>query len=119
LKVRADDGNTATIDITNKTEIQFEHGMFWQKINVNADSLLPGLQIEARGKAAENGELVTTRVIFDEDSRTVSRQMMRASIRWRHGQANWKHVLGTWKVEPAKSKILKNRSERTSPQRAN
>jgi OOP family OmpA-OmpF porin len=75
LKLRGDDATIGTIDLTNATKIQLKHGIFWQKSDMKADALVPGLQIEAQGKGSENGELVAAKVVFDPNSMRVSRQV--------------------------------------------
>jgi OOP family OmpA-OmpF porin len=75
LKLRVDDDSIGTIDLTNETKIQLKHGIFRQKSDIKADSLVPGLQIEVQGKGSENGDLVAAKVVFDPNSMRVSRQV--------------------------------------------
>jgi OmpA-OmpF porin, OOP family len=75
LKLRGDDDSLGTIDLTDDTKIQIKHGIFGQKTDMKADSLVPGLEIEARGKGSENGDLIAAKVVFDPNSMRVSRQV--------------------------------------------
>jgi OmpA-OmpF porin, OOP family len=75
LKLRGEDDSIGTIELTSETKIQLKHGVFWQKRDTKADSLVPGLQIEAHGKGSENGELVAAKVVFDLNSMRASRQV--------------------------------------------
>lgn len=75
LKLRGDDDSIGTIDLTDETKIQLKHGIFGQKSDIKVDSLVPGLEIEARGKGSENGDLVAAKVVFDPNSMRVSRQV--------------------------------------------
>jgi outer membrane protein OmpA-like peptidoglycan-associated protein len=75
LKLRGEDDSIGTIELTSETKIQLKHGIFGQKRDIKADSLVPGLQIEARGKGSENGDLVAAKVVFDPNSMRVSRQV--------------------------------------------
>jgi outer membrane protein OmpA-like peptidoglycan-associated protein len=75
LKLRGEDDSIGTIELTSETKIQLKHGILGQKRDIKADSLVPGLQIEARGKGSENGDLVAAKVVFDPNSMRVSRQV--------------------------------------------
>jgi outer membrane protein OmpA-like peptidoglycan-associated protein len=75
LNLRGDDDSLGTVDLTDDTKIQIKHGIFGQKTDMKADSLVPGLEIEARGKGSENGDLVASKVVFDPNSMRVSRQV--------------------------------------------
>jgi len=75
LKLRGDDDSLGTIDLTDETKFQIKHGIFGQKSDVKADSLVAGLEIEARGKGSENGDLVASKVVFDPNSMRVSHQV--------------------------------------------
>jgi OOP family OmpA-OmpF porin len=76
LKLRADDDAIGTIDLTDTTEIKMKHGMFgWSKSGMDANSLVPGLHVEAQGTGNEKGELVAKKVIFDPNSMRASRQI--------------------------------------------
>ncbi len=76
LKLRGDDDALGTIDLTDATRIQMKHGMFgWSKSGMDANSLVPGLHVEAQGKGNEKGELVADKVVFDPNSMRASRQI--------------------------------------------
>jgi len=76
LKLRADDDAIGTIDLTDTTEIKMKHGMFgWSKSGMDANSLVPGLHVEAQGTGNDKGELVAKKVIFDPNSMRASRQI--------------------------------------------
>ena len=76
LKLRGDDDAIGTIDLTNTTKIQMKHGMFgWGKNGMEANSLVPGLHVEAHGRGNEKGELVADKVVFDPNSMRASRQI--------------------------------------------
>ena len=76
LKLRADDDAIGTIDLTDTTEIKMKHGMFgWSKSGMDANSLVPGLRVEAQGTGNDKGELVAKKVIFDPNSMRASRQI--------------------------------------------
>jgi OmpA-OmpF porin, OOP family len=75
LKLRGEHDSIGTIELTSETKIQLKHGIFGQKHDIKADSLVPGLQIEARGKGSENGDLVAAKVVFDPNSMRVTRQV--------------------------------------------
>src|SRR3954470_4994923 len=50
LKLRGDDDAIGTIDLTGTTKIEMKHGMFgWSKSGMEANSLVPGLRVEAHG----------------------------------------------------------------------
>jgi len=56
LKLRADDDAIGTIDLTDTTEIKMKHGMFgWSKSGMDANSLVPGLHVEAQGTGNDKG----------------------------------------------------------------
>ena len=75
IKLRANDDSVATVDLTGTTKIQLKHGMFGRKTAMDANSLVPGLQVTAEGKGNEKGELLADRVIFDPSSMRASRQI--------------------------------------------
>lgn len=75
IKLRGDDDSVGTIDLTNDTKIQLKRGILRRKSAMNADSLVPGLRVEAQGKGNDKGELVADRVIFDPNSMKASRQI--------------------------------------------
>ena len=76
LKLRGDDDAIGTITLTETTEIKMKHGMFgWSKNAMDANSLVPGLHVEAQGTGNDKGELVAKRVIFDPNSMRASRQI--------------------------------------------
>lgn len=74
LKVRGDDDAVETVDLNNSTKIQLKHGLFGHK-QMDMNSLLPGLHIEAKGKGNDKGDLVAERVLFDVNSSRASRQI--------------------------------------------
>ena len=75
LKLRGDNDSIGTVDLTDETKIQLKRGVFGQTSDMKADSLVPGLEIEARGKGSENGDLIAAKVVFDPNSMRVSRQV--------------------------------------------
>ena len=75
LKLRGDNDGIGTVDLTDETKIQLKRGFFGQTSDMKADSLVPGLEIEARGKGSENGDLIAAKVVFDPNSMRVSRQV--------------------------------------------
>jgi hypothetical protein len=75
IKLRADDDTIGTIDLTDTTKIQLKHGIFGHKSAMNADSLVPGLHVEAQGKGDNKGDLIASKVIFDPNSMRASRQI--------------------------------------------
>jgi outer membrane protein OmpA-like peptidoglycan-associated protein len=75
LKLRGDDNSIGTIDLTDKTKVELKQGIFREKTALKTDALVPGLEVEALGKGAENGDLVAGKVVFDRDSLKVSRQV--------------------------------------------
>jgi OmpA-OmpF porin, OOP family len=76
LKLRGDDDAIGTIDLTGTTKIEMKHGMFgWSKSGMEANSLVPGLRVEAHGRGNEKGELVADKVVFDPNSMKASRQI--------------------------------------------
>jgi len=76
LKLRGDDDAIGTIALTDSTEIKMKHGMFgWSKSGMEANSLVPGLHVEAQGTGDDKGELVAKKVIFDPNSMRASRQI--------------------------------------------
>jgi len=74
LKVRGDDDAVETVDLNNSTKIELKHGL-WGHKQLDTNSLLPGLHIEAKGKGNDKGDLVAERVIFDRNSSRTSRQI--------------------------------------------
>jgi outer membrane protein OmpA-like peptidoglycan-associated protein len=75
LKIRGGDESIGIIDLKSDTKIQLKRGIFRQTSDMKAESLVPGLQIEALGKGGENGDLVASKIVFDPNSLTVSRQV--------------------------------------------
>lgn len=75
IKLRDNHDAIGTIDLTQNTKIQLQHGIFHQKAAMEVSSLVPGLQIEAQGKGSDNGDLVADRVLFDPNSMRASRQI--------------------------------------------
>jgi outer membrane protein OmpA-like peptidoglycan-associated protein len=76
LKLRGDDDSIGTIELTETTEIKMKHGMFgWSKSGMEANSLVPGLHVEAQGTGDDKGELIAKKVIFDPNSMRASRQI--------------------------------------------
>src|SRR5437763_9178518 len=75
LKLRGDDDAIGTIELTEATEIKMKHGMFGRKSGMEANSLVPGLHVEAQGTGNDKGELVAKKVIFDPNSMRASRQI--------------------------------------------
>lgn len=76
LKLRGDDDAMGTIDLAEGTKIEMKHGLFgWGKHKMDANSLVPGLHVEAQGRGNEKGELVAAKVIFDPNSMRASRQI--------------------------------------------
>jgi outer membrane protein OmpA-like peptidoglycan-associated protein len=75
LKLRASDDSIGTIDLTTDTKIQLKHGFFSHKTAMDADSLVPGLQVEAQGKGNDKGDLIADKVVFDPNSMRASRQI--------------------------------------------
>jgi outer membrane protein OmpA-like peptidoglycan-associated protein len=75
LKVRTSDDSIGTIDLTQETKIQLKKGFLHGKSAMDANALVPGLQVEAQGKGNEKGELVADKVIFDPNSMRASRQI--------------------------------------------
>src|SRR5579884_163461 len=74
LKIRTSDESIGTVDLTNTTKIQLRKS-FGRKTPMDANALLPGLQIEAQGKGNDKGDLVAERVLFDPNSMRASRQI--------------------------------------------
>jgi outer membrane protein OmpA-like peptidoglycan-associated protein len=75
LKVRSSDDSIGTVDLTQDTKIQLKKGLFHGKAAMDANALVPGLQVEAQGKGNEKGDLVADRVTFDPNSMRASRQI--------------------------------------------
>jgi OmpA-OmpF porin, OOP family len=76
LKLRGDDDAIGTVELTDMTQIKMKHGMFgWSKSGMEANSLVPGLHVEAQGTGNDKGELVAKKVIFDPNSMRASRQI--------------------------------------------
>jgi hypothetical protein len=75
LKLRADDNSIATIDLTVDTKIELKRS-FGGKDPICAQTLIPGLRIEAKGKGNEDGQLVAKEVLFDRESMRVSWEMV-------------------------------------------
>lgn len=75
LKLRGEDDALGTIDLTDTTKIQLKRGFLKGKTAMNADSLVPGLHVEAEGKGNEKGELVAEKVTFDPNSMRASKQI--------------------------------------------
>lgn len=74
IKLRISDDSIGTIDLTDVTKIELKKGIiFHRKDKMNADSLVPGLNVEAQGKGNDHGELVAERVRFDPNSVRASR----------------------------------------------
>jgi OOP family OmpA-OmpF porin len=74
LKLRADDNSIATIDLTGDTKIELKRALGGRD-PMDAQTLIPGLRIEAKGKGNEDGQLVAKEVLFDRDSMRVSREI--------------------------------------------
>jgi outer membrane protein OmpA-like peptidoglycan-associated protein len=74
LKLRADDNSIATIDLTGDTKIELKRALGGRD-PIGAQTLIPGLRIEAKGKGNEDGQLVAKEVLFDRDSMRVSREI--------------------------------------------
>lgn len=75
LKVRTSDDSIGTIDLTQETKIQLKKGFLHGKSAMDANALVPGLQVEAQGKGNDKGELVAEKVVFDPNSMRASRQI--------------------------------------------
>jgi hypothetical protein len=75
LKLRADDNSIATIDLTVDTKIELKRSL-GGKDPICAQTLIPGLRIEAKGKGNEDGQLVAKEVLFDSESMRVSWKMV-------------------------------------------
>jgi hypothetical protein len=75
LKLRADDNSIATIDLTVNTKIELKRSL-GGKDPICAQTLIPGLRIEAKGKGNEDGQLVAKEVLFDSESMRVSWKMV-------------------------------------------
>ena len=71
LKLRADDNSIATIDLTGDTRIELKSALGGRD-PICAQTLIPGLRIEAKGKGNEDGQLVAKEVLFDRESMRVS-----------------------------------------------
>lgn len=77
LKVRDDSDNAvSTIDLSDNTKIQLKHGLFGMRNHaMDATALVPGLNVEADGKGAANGDLTAEKVVFDPNSMRTSKQV--------------------------------------------
>jgi outer membrane protein OmpA-like peptidoglycan-associated protein len=77
LKVRDDSDNAvSTIDLSDNTKIQLKHGIFGLRNHaMDMTALVPGLNVEADGKGAANGDLTADKVIFDPNSMRTSKQV--------------------------------------------
>ncbi len=77
LKVRDDSDNAvSTIDLSDNTKIQLKHGLFGLRNHaMDTTALVPGLNVEADGKGAANGDLTAEKVIFDPNSMRTSKQV--------------------------------------------
>jgi len=75
LKLRGTDDSVGTVDLSENTEIRLKHGVFGKKSKMDANSLVPGLHVEAQGKGNDKGELLADKVIFDPGSMRASRQI--------------------------------------------
>jgi hypothetical protein len=71
LKLRADDNSIARIDLTGDTRIELKLA-FGDRDPMDAQDLIPGLRIEAKGKGNEDGQLIAKEVLFDSESMRVS-----------------------------------------------
>ena len=75
IKLRIDDDSIGTVDLTDVTKIQLKKGVFRHKDKMDANSLVPGLHVEAQGKGNDHGDLVADKVTFDPNSMRASRQI--------------------------------------------
>jgi OmpA-OmpF porin, OOP family len=75
IKVRGDDDSIGTVDITSSTKIQLKKGFLFRKSAMDANSLVPGLHVEAEGQGNDKGDLVADKVVFDPNSMRASRQI--------------------------------------------
>ena len=77
LKVRDDSDNAvSTIDLSDSTKIQLKHGLFGLRNHaMDNAALVPGLNVEADGKGAANGDLAADKVVFDPNSMRTSKQV--------------------------------------------
>jgi outer membrane protein OmpA-like peptidoglycan-associated protein len=74
IKMRLTDDSIGTVDLSDITKIELKKGViFHRKDKMSAESLVPGLSVEAQGKGNDHGELVAERIRFDPTSMRTSR----------------------------------------------
>jgi len=67
MTVRASDGTTTTVVLTDDTKVQVPKGLGLRKQQVSWTELIPGLRVEVKGTTNPQGQLVANQIQFSKD----------------------------------------------------
>jgi OmpA-OmpF porin, OOP family len=73
MTLRTPDGTNTTVALTDDTKVQHPKGLGLRKQQVSWTELIPGLRVEVKGTANEQGQLVASTITFNkQDLQTAS-----------------------------------------------
>jgi outer membrane protein OmpA-like peptidoglycan-associated protein len=75
LRVKEDTNSVVVVDLTQDTKVQMKQGFLHGKKGMEVTALVPGLRITAEGKGNDQGQLVASKVTFDQTSYKASRSI--------------------------------------------
>ena len=75
LRVKEDSNSVVVVDLTQDTKVQMKQGLFRGKKGMEVTALVPGLRVTAEGKGNDQGQLVASKVSFDQNSYKASRSI--------------------------------------------